>query len=60
VSSDGDGWNFLTYLDPAAMRPISIVGRVIIPWQEEARVLLFEIALEHGEAGGVNERVPVG
>jgi len=55
----GGGWNFLNVMDPKAARPISLAGRVIVPWETVERELKLVIGLEHVEAGTVLERVPI-
>jgi hypothetical protein len=55
----GGGWNFLNVFDPQAARPISIAGRVLIPWGSVEREITLEISLEHIEADVVLERAPL-
>jgi hypothetical protein len=55
----GGGWNFLTISDPNVPRPITIVGRIIVPWLEVPQELMITISLEHLEAGTVLERAPI-
>jgi hypothetical protein len=55
----GGGWNYLDVFEPGSPRPISIAGRVLIPWSDEARDITLEIHLERREADHVLERAPV-
>ena len=33
----GGGWNFLNIVEPGAGRPITVAGRVIIPWSDAGK-----------------------
>lgn len=55
----GGGWNFLNILERDAARPISLVGRVIIPWDVTERELKFAFSLEHSDASTVLEHAPI-
>lgn len=55
----GGGWNFLDILEQGTARPMTVVGRVIIPWDEEEREITLEIHLEHREQSTILQRVPV-
>ncbi len=55
----GGGWNFLNVIEPKAARPISVAGRVIVPWDIAEQELKLTITLEHFEDGVVIERVPI-
>jgi hypothetical protein len=55
----GGGWNYLDIFEPESPRPVSLAGRVLIPWSEEARDITLEIHLERREGNQVLERAPI-
>jgi hypothetical protein len=55
----GGGWNFLKIVEPGVARSITVVGRIIVPWQDTERELMLTVSLEHREADVVLERTPI-
>ncbi len=55
----GGGWNFLNVFEPHSPRPITLAGRVIVPWDEADRDLTLAFRLEYVQDGSVLEDAPI-
>ena len=55
----GGGWNFLNVREPRSARPITLAGRVIVPWEEVHRDLTLTFRLEYIRDGMVLEDAPI-
>lgn len=55
----GGGWNYLNVFAPGAIRPITLAGRVIVPWTSDEHEIILEILLEHRTGSDDPEQVPI-
>lgn len=55
----GGGWNFLNIFDPTVARPITVAGRVIVPWEDTREEIRVDLSLEYIKAGELVERAPI-
>jgi hypothetical protein len=55
----GGGWNFLNIFEPKSLRPITLAGRVVVPWDEAHRDLTLTFRLEYLQDGTVLEDAPI-
>lgn len=55
----GGGWNFLDIHDPDSYRPITIVGRVVVPWSEADMEISLDVRLEYRDGEVILEDAPL-